>query len=96
VIASFGAAQELVLPLLVVCSTRRLPSQKLDVVREYPTAGRSGSKQFSGLSIAPRPDYPELARAFGGYGETGQRPSEVRAALGEARRRRKGNLALIE
>jgi acetolactate synthase I/II/III large subunit len=82
VIASFGAAQELKLPLLVVLfNNAGYLSQKLDVVREYPEGWAVRSKQFAGLSIAPHPDYPALARAFGGYGEKVERPSEVRAAL---------------
>jgi len=72
-------------------------SQKLDVVREYPEGWAVRSKQFAGLSIAPRPDYPALARAFGGYGESVERPSEVRAALLRGLDAvSKGNLALIE
>ena len=98
VIASFGAAQELKLPLLVVLfNNAGYLSQKLDVVREYPDGWAVRSKQFAGLSIAPRPDYPALARAFGGYGETVERPSEVRPALARGLDAvAKGNLALIE
>jgi len=98
VIASFGAAQELKLPLLVVLfNNAGYLSQKLDVVREYPDGWAVRSKQFAGLSIAPRPDYPALARAFGGYGETVERPAEVRAALLRGLDAvAKGNLALIE
>jgi len=98
VVASFGAAQELKLPLLVVLfNNAGYLSQKMDVVREYPEGWAVRSKQFAGLSISPRPDYPALARAFGGHGETVERPAEVRAAL-----RRgldavaKGQLALVE
>jgi len=98
VIASFGAAQELKLPLLVVLfNNAGYLSQKLDVVREYPEGWAVRSRKFAGLSIAPRPDYPALARAFGGYGETVERPSEVRAALLRGLDAvAKGNLALIE
>jgi acetolactate synthase I/II/III large subunit len=98
VIASFGAAQELKLPLLVVLfNNSGYLSQKLDVVREYPEGWAVRSKQFAGLSIAPRPDYPALARAFGGYGETVERPADVRAALQRGLGAvAKGNLALIE
>jgi len=98
VIASFGAAQELGLPLLVVLfNNGGYLSQKLDVVREYPEGWAVRSKQFAGLSISPRPDYPALARAFGGYGETVERPSEVRAALQRGLDAvSKGNLALVE
>jgi acetolactate synthase I/II/III large subunit len=98
VIASFGAAQELKLPLLVVLfNNAGYLSQKLDVVREYPDGWAVRSKQFAGLSIAPRPDYPALARAFGGHGEAVERPSEVRPALLRGLEAvAKGNLALIE
>lgn len=98
VIASFGAAQELKLPVLVVLfNNAGYQSQKLDVIREYPEGWAVRSKQFAGLSIAPRPDYPALARAFGGYGETVERPSEVRAGLQRGLDAvLKGKLALIE
>jgi len=98
VIASFGAAQELKLPLLVVLfNNAGYLSQKLDVVREYPEGWAVRSQHFGGLSIAPRPDYPALARAFGGYGEMVERPSEVRAALQRGLDIvAMGNLALIE
>jgi acetolactate synthase-1/2/3 large subunit len=98
VIASFGAAQELELPLLVVLfNNSGYLSQKLDVVREYPEGWAVRSKQFAGLAISPRPDYPALARAFGGYGETVERPSDVRPALLRGLDAvSKSNLALIE
>ena len=98
VIASFGAAQELKLPLLVVLfNNAGYLSQKLDVMREYPEGWAVRSQHFGGLSIAPRPDYPALARAFGGYGEMVERPSEVRAALQRGLDIvAMGNLALIE
>src|SRR6267142_1285986 len=98
VIASFGAAQELKLPLLVVLfNNAGYLSQKLDVVREYPQGWAVRSKQFAGLSIAPRPDYPSLARAFGGYGESVERASDVRPALERGLEAvSKGQLALIE
>lgn len=98
VIASFGAAQELKLPLLVVLfNNAGYLSQRLDVVREYPDGWAVRSKQFSGLSITPRPDYPALARAFGGYGESVEQPAGVRPALLRGLDAvSKGNLALIE
>jgi acetolactate synthase-1/2/3 large subunit len=80
--ASFGASQELRLPLLVVLfNNAGYLSQKLDVVREYPDGAAVRTKHFAGLSILPRPDYPALARAYGGYGEAVEQPSEVRPAL---------------
>jgi acetolactate synthase-1/2/3 large subunit len=98
VVASFGAAQELNLPLLVVLfNNGGYSSQKLDVMHEYPDGWAVRNKQFAGLSIAPHPDYAALARAFGGHGEAVERPAELRAALVrgiEAVSR--GKLALVE
>jgi len=37
--------------------------------------------RFAGTSIAPRPDYVLLARAYGGTGEKVERPGDVRPAL---------------
>jgi acetolactate synthase-1/2/3 large subunit len=98
VIASFGAAQELELPLLVVLfNNAGYLSQKMDVVREYPEGWAVKTKRFAGLSITPRPDYPALARAFGGYGESVERPAELRAAVQRGLDVvSKGKLALIE
>jgi len=98
VVASFGAAQELRLPLLVVLfNNAGYLSQKLDVVREYPAGAAVRTNNFAGLSITPRPDYPALARAYGGYGESVERPSDVRAALLRGLEAVwKGQLALVE
>ena len=98
VVASFGAAQELRLPILVVLfNNAGYLSQKGDVIREYPDGWAAELKRFAGLSIAPRPDYPALARAYGGYGESVEQPSGVRPALLRGLEAvAKGNLALIE
>jgi acetolactate synthase-1/2/3 large subunit len=98
VVASFGASQELGLPLLAVLfNNAGYLSQKMDVVHEFPEGWAVRSKQFAGLSITPRPDYPALARAFGGHGEAVERPSEVRGALQRGLDAvAKGKLALIE
>jgi acetolactate synthase-1/2/3 large subunit len=98
VLASLGASQELRQPILVVLfNNSGYLSQKLDVVREYPEGWAVRTKHFAGLSITPRPDYPALARAFGGYGESVEQPSGVRAALLRGLEAvSKGNLALIE
>ena len=98
VIASFGAAQELSLPVLVVLfNNSGYLSQKMDVVHEYPEGWAVRTKQFAGLSITPRPDYPALARAFGGHGEAAERPSELRAALNRGLDAvSRGKLALVE
>ena len=82
VVAAFGAAQELKLPLLVVLfDNAGYFSQKSDVVREYPQGWAVRTNKFAGTSITPMPDYPLLAKAFGGAGEKIERPGDVRAAL---------------
>ncbi len=97
VVASFGAAQELRLPILVVLfDNAGYLSQKNDVAREFPDGWAVRTRKFAGTSIRPRPDYAMLARAYGGHGETVDEPGAVRAAL-----RRgldavaKGQLALV-
>jgi acetolactate synthase-1/2/3 large subunit len=98
VVASFGASQELRLPFLIVLfNNAGYLSQKLDVVREYPDGWAVREKHFAGLSIAPGPDYPALVRAYGGYGESVEHPSGVRAALARGLDAvSKGKLALVE
>jgi thiamine pyrophosphate-dependent acetolactate synthase large subunit-like protein len=72
-------------------------SQKGDVINEYPDGFAVRSQRFVGTSIHPRPDYPLLARAYGGYGETVDRPDALRAALMRGLDAvRKGQLALID
>ncbi len=82
VIAAFGAAQEHALPLLVLLfDNGGYFSQKADVLRDYPQGHAVRERKFVGTSITPRPDYPLLARAYGGYGERVEARAEVRAAL---------------
>ena len=97
VVAAFGACQEHALPMLVVMfDNAGYFSQKGDVVREFPQGWAVRTKKFAGTSIVPRPDYPALARAFGGYGEQVEAPREVRAALERGLQAvSKGQLALI-
>jgi acetolactate synthase I/II/III large subunit len=98
VVASFGAAQEHGLPILVVLfNNAGYLSQKTDVLNEYPDGWAKRTGRFAGTSIVPRPDYPALARAYGGYGESAENPVEVRAALLRGLRAvTEGKLALIE
>lgn len=95
--AAFGACQELGLPLLVVLfDNGGYASQKNDVLREYPDGWAVRTGRFVGTSIAPRPDYALLARAFGGEGERVEKPGEVRAALKRGLAAvEKGRLALV-
>ena len=97
VVAAFGAAQELKLPLLVVLfDNAGYFSQKGDVVREYPQGWAVRTNRFAGTSITPMPDYALLAKAFGGAGEKVERPGDVRAALKRGLDAAgKGQLALV-
>jgi acetolactate synthase-1/2/3 large subunit len=82
VVAAFGAAQELGLPLLVVLfDNAGYLSQKNDVAREFPDGWAVRTGAFAGTSIRPRPDYAMVARAYGGHGERVDASGEVRAAL---------------
>ena len=98
VVASFGAAQEHGLPVLVVLfDNAGYLSQKRDVMHEYPNGAAMHSQKFAGTSIHPRPDYALLARAYGGSGERVETPGEVRAALERGLDAvAKGRLALVD
>jgi acetolactate synthase-1/2/3 large subunit len=97
VVASFGASQELGLPVLVVLfDNAGYLSQKNDVAREFPDGWAVRTRAFAGTSIRPRPDYAMLARAYGGHGETVAVPGEVRAALARGLdAAARGQLALV-
>jgi acetolactate synthase-1/2/3 large subunit len=95
--AAFGACQEHALPMLVVMfDNAGYFSQKADVVREYPDGWAVRTKKFAGTSITPQPDYPALARAFGGWGVKVENPREVRAALQQGfKMASEGKIALV-
>jgi acetolactate synthase-1/2/3 large subunit len=98
VIASFGAAQEHGLPILVIVfNNAGYLSQKSDVLNSFPQGDAARAGSIIGTTITPSPDYPLLARAYGGVGERVGRPAEVSAALerGLAAVAR-GQLALLE
>jgi acetolactate synthase-1/2/3 large subunit len=98
VLASFGASQEHRLPIFVVLfNNAGYLSQKRDVMNYYPQGDAAKRGKFIGTSITPTPDYPALARAYGGVGETIEHPREVRAALERGLQTvAQGKLALLE
>lgn len=98
VVASFGAAQEHGLPIFVIVfNNAGYLSQKNDVVNSFPQGDAVRRGSVIGTSITPSPDYPLLARAYGGVGERVDKPADVPAALerGLAAVKR-GQLALLE
>jgi thiamine pyrophosphate-dependent acetolactate synthase large subunit-like protein len=98
VVASFGAAQEHGLPIFVIVfNNAGYLSQKSDVLNSFPQGDAARTGSVIGTTITPSPDYPLLARAYGGIGERVGQPAEVPAALerGLAAVAR-GQLALLE
>jgi acetolactate synthase-1/2/3 large subunit len=96
VVACFGAAQELGLPLLVLLfDNGGYLSQKTDVVSHYPDGAAVKTGRFAGTSITPRPEYAKLAEAYGGYGEKVLRAADLPAALQRGLAEARQRLALI-
>ena len=56
-------------------------SQKSGIPRYYPNGWAVKSGNFSGLHIAPAPDYSQIIKAWDGYGEKVEEPGEVRKAV---------------
>jgi len=80
--AAFGAAQEHNLPFLTIMfNNQGYLSQKSGVPKYYPGGWAVKSNNFSGLHIAPCPEYSVLMKAFDGYGEKVEEPGEVRKAV---------------
>ena len=80
--AAYGAAQEHNLPFLTIMfNNQGYLSQKSGVPRYYPGGWAVKSNNFSGLHIAPCPEYSQLIKAFDGYGERVEEPGEVRKAV---------------
>jgi acetolactate synthase-1/2/3 large subunit len=98
VVASFGAAQEHGLPMLVVLfNNAGYRSQKNDVANYYPKGMAVQAGKVVGTSIAPPPDYAKLAEAYGGWGEKVEKPGELRAALKRGLEQvAQGRLALVD
>jgi acetolactate synthase-1/2/3 large subunit len=98
VVASLGAAQEHGLPLFVILfNNAGYLSQKSDVLNTFPHGDAARAGRVIGTSITPSPDYPALARAYGGVGERVESPAALRAALERGLASlAEGRLALLE
>ena len=96
--AAFGAAQEHNLPFLTIMfNNEGYLSQKSGVPKYYPEGWAVKSNNFSGLHIAPCPDYAQIVKAFDGYGEKVEEPGDVRKAIERGLRAvAGGQLALID
>ena len=98
VVASFGAAQEHGLPIFVILfNNAGYLSQKRDVLTSFPQGAAARQGKVVGTEITPAPDYPALARAFGGVGERVEKPAALRQALERGLAAiAQGRLALLE
>jgi acetolactate synthase-1/2/3 large subunit len=97
-LAALGVCQEHNLPIMIVLyNNYGYHSQKSGVPRFFPDGFAVKNQDFIGISINPSPDYAMIARAFDGYGEKVEEPSEVRAALQRGLKAvAAGQLALID
>lgn len=82
VLAGLGVCQEYRMPILIVLfNNAGYLSQKSGIPRHYPDGWAVKAQKFVGTSILPSPDYAAIMRAFDGYGEKVEDPSQVRSAF---------------
>jgi acetolactate synthase-1/2/3 large subunit len=96
--AGLGFAQEYAMPIMIVIMNNHgYLSQQQGVPRHYPDGWAVKLNRFVGTSIMPAPDYAALVRVFGGYGETVEKPGDVREAIGRGLKAvASGSVALID
>jgi acetolactate synthase-1/2/3 large subunit len=97
-LANFGFAQQYQQPILVIVSDNgAYVSMRSGHDRLYPEGWAVRTGVHPGTEIEPRPDYPALARAYGGFGERVEHPSEVESAICRALERvSAGQWALLD
>lgn len=81
-LAALGAMQDLGLPILVVIYNNRGYVSQVQAIREYfPGGYAEQAPAAAGMAILPAPDYPALARAYGGWGMVVEHPDELAPAV---------------
>ena len=81
---SLGVSRESDLPILIVVfNNASYAAMKSLHLSFYPEGTAAQTGVFHGVDI-PGPDYSELAKPFGGYGERVEDPGRLRGALAEA------------
>jgi thiamine pyrophosphate-dependent acetolactate synthase large subunit-like protein len=83
VVACFGLCQERRMPILtVIFNNHGYASMQGGLAHHYPDGygARGGGRELA-TAIAPRPDYPKLVEAFGGWGQAVDHPAEIVPAL---------------
>ena len=67
------------------------------MLTSFPQGAAARQGKVVGTEITPAPDYPALARAFGGVGERVEKPAALRTALERGLAAiAQGRLALLE
>ena len=83
VVACYGLCQERRMPILtVIFNNHGYASMQGGLAHHYPDGygARGGGRELA-TSITPRPDYPKLVEAFGGWGQAVDHPAEIVPAL---------------
>jgi acetolactate synthase-1/2/3 large subunit len=83
VVACFGLCQERRMPMLtVILNNHGYASMQGGLAHHYPKGygARGGGRELATV-IAPRPAYPKLVEAFGGWGQAVDHPDEIVPAL---------------
>jgi thiamine pyrophosphate-dependent acetolactate synthase large subunit-like protein len=83
VVACFGLCQERGMPILtVIFNNHGYASQQGGLEHHYPDGygARGGGRELA-TAITPRPAYPKLVEAFGGWGQAVDHPAEIIPAL---------------
>jgi thiamine pyrophosphate-dependent acetolactate synthase large subunit-like protein len=83
VVACFGLCQERGMPMLtVIFNNHGYTSMQGGIEHHYPGGyGARGGGRKLATSITPRPDYPKLVEAFGGWGQAVDHPAEIIPAI---------------
>ena len=98
VVSALGFAQEYRLPVLtVVFNNGAYRAMQNATLKCYPDGWATRTGTFYGVDISPNPDYTLLIKAFDGYGERVEDPSEIVHALNRAwAEMQKGRSALLD
>jgi acetolactate synthase-1/2/3 large subunit len=84
VVQALGAAQNYALPILiVVCDNRQYRAMQTGHLHHYPDGVAQSADLWHGVHI-DGPDYSELGKPFGFYGQRVARPAELQPALAGA------------
>jgi acetolactate synthase I/II/III large subunit len=83
VVACFGLCQERRMPILtVILNNHGYASMQGGLAHHYPDGyGARGGGRALATAITPRPAYPKLVEAFGGWGQAVDHPAEIVPAL---------------